>query len=63
MKKIIQAAVLILIAACTILAAASSYPAPAGKNGSQRSAATGSDSDELFGCRHTPDEFIYQPNH
>lgn len=63
MKKIIQAAVLILIAACAILAAASSYPAPAVKNGLQRSAAAGGDPEEVSGCRHTPDAFIYQPNH
>lgn len=63
MKKIIQAAFLIMIAAFAILAAANSYPSRLKKNVRQGTKELHMDTGGTFGCRHSPDEFIYQPNH
>lgn len=63
MKKIIQAAALILIAAFAILAAASSYPGPAGRKHLRYGTELAGDTDSPYKCRHTTDNFIYEQNH
>lgn len=63
MKKILQAAGLLLIAAFAILAAANSYPSRVHRNVQQGVKGKHMNTDGNFGCNSTPDEFMYQPNH
>jgi hypothetical protein len=60
MKKILQAAALILIALCAILAAASSYPRITDRHHIQNGKELAADSAGSFKPRHSTDGFIYK---
>ncbi|MCX6319435.1 MAG: hypothetical protein NTW29_19315 [Bacteroidetes bacterium] len=62
MKKVIQAASLILIAAFAVLAAASSYPSREAKRLHRSEKKKVADSTDFSGCSHNPDMFIYETN-
>lgn len=62
-KKIIQAISLIVIAALAVVAAASSYPVRQHNKGLRQEKGIHMDTAGTFGCRYSPEDFIYQPNH
>lgn len=61
MKNVIQATLLILIAALTVLAAASSHPARQAKRQIRSGKHVAPDSTDMSGCAHQTDLFIYEP--
>jgi hypothetical protein len=60
MKKVIQAASLIVIAAFAMLAAASSYPSREAKRQQRSEKKRDADSTDFSGCTHSSDMFIYE---